>query len=606
MNSGVIRGGTNDGGEAAVLLDDGGKFTLNDGKVYGETWVVTVFNDTEFVMNGGSLETTGLNSIGVSGNGTSEETKPNYGGNAKITLNGGTITSQDLGVYAPQVNGETTIGEGMTINAVKCGVEVRAGTLNVNGATINVDEETPYEFNPNGSGSTATGVAIAVAQHTTKQEIVANVTGGTFTAPVAFAEGNPQHNADEDVAKIQLSITDGEFNATNGEPVVATEDVDAFISGGSFNKVPEGKYVASGYDVFADDERYIVDEAPVAYQGGDLFLQKGESEELDLGEIGNKYATLSLNGDPVATVEGRTVTATADGSSSIVIKYNNLAHPMSTTIGVAVYSVGTDDSDMIDEEDRDVVADFTAEQVKDLLDSGEESNNSLELYPKINPETDEIEKTGLEMLKDVLMNGDELFTSLDSVDFAEDLWDNQEGMDVINGQLEDGEEIAMVYGVDLNLCVGDQGMIGALTDLDGNEISFELETPEEYREAPEGYTREFSVLRFHGGSWDRLNATREGDVMKVSSDLFSTYVVAYKDTADRDDGENESGTGTDTDSETGTETETEGTATNTAGTPDTGTMTTTGASVVSAALVTAVVVGLLGTIVSFAYVIRRK
>lgn len=243
LDGGTISGGSDTA--VAVVVSNGAKLVMNGGAITGDTWGVSVFKDAEFEMNGGTVSATADGSIGVSGNGSTSGN--NEGTNAKITLNAGTINSGDLGVYAPQVNGLTTLGEGITINAAKCGVEVRAGTLNVNGATIAVPADAEYIFNPNGNGSTASGVAIAVAQHTTKQAISATVNSGNFTAPVAFGESNPQHNSEEDVAKVELSITGGTFNATNGDPIVSSEDVTGFVTGGAYNKDLDEKYVADGY-----------------------------------------------------------------------------------------------------------------------------------------------------------------------------------------------------------------------------------------------------------------------------------------------------------------------------------------------------------------------
>ena len=58
------------------------------------------------------------------------------------------------------------------------------------------------------------------------------------------------------IDKVELEVTGGEFNATNGQPVVASEDVTGFVSGGIFNKAPlnedlegePGKYIANGYE----------------------------------------------------------------------------------------------------------------------------------------------------------------------------------------------------------------------------------------------------------------------------------------------------------------------------------------------------------------------
>ena len=250
------------GGDTGVMLDDGASFTMDGGAITASTWGVAAFNDTEFTMNDGTLTVSASDGIGVAGNGTSNPEANNYGGNARLTLNGGTIESGDLGVYAPQVGGVTVLGDGLTINAAKCGVEVRAGTLNVNGATINVDENAEYAFNPNGSGSTASGVGIAVAQHTTTQAISANVTSGDFTAPVAFAEANPQHNSEEAIAEVSVAISGGNFVATNGDPVVASEDLSGFITGGTYSKALSDEYVAEGYLVYSDDIIYTVAATP--------------------------------------------------------------------------------------------------------------------------------------------------------------------------------------------------------------------------------------------------------------------------------------------------------------------------------------------------------
>lgn len=243
MNGGKIVGGSST--DTTVNVTDGAKMVMNDGEIDGDTWGVSVFENSELVMNGGTISAESSDGIGVAGNGSASGN--NVGTNAKLTLNAGTINSGDLGVYAPQINGKTILGEGLTINAGKCGVEIRAGELTVAGATITVNAEAPYEFNPNGSGSTASGVAIAVAQHTTQQAITATVSDGVFTAPVVFAEDNPQHNPEESVEKVTLSITGGTFNATNGDPIVSSEDVLGFVTGGTYNKDLEAKYVADGY-----------------------------------------------------------------------------------------------------------------------------------------------------------------------------------------------------------------------------------------------------------------------------------------------------------------------------------------------------------------------
>ncbi|MBR3254520.1 hypothetical protein IKF88_02205 [Candidatus Saccharibacteria bacterium] len=301
------------GGNVGVNLDDGAEFTMSGGDITASTWVVSAYNDTVFTMNGGTITTTGSNSIGVSGNGTADPAKGNYGGNARFNLNGGTITSNDLGVYAPQVGGVTTLGSNLIINATKCGVEVRAGTLNVNGATITVDENTDPIFNPNGNGSTAEGVAVAVAQHTTEQPISVTVNSGVFTAPIAFGESNPQHNDEEAVGQITLAVHGGTFNATNGDPVVASQDVEKFIDGGTFNKEVEAKYVKDDYraNSVANGAAYIVlpiSDTAVVDDTDDENTDEIEDELSSvvqdvLGALYNNFYDL-VGSDPIEIVSG--------------------------------------------------------------------------------------------------------------------------------------------------------------------------------------------------------------------------------------------------------------------------------------------------------------
>jgi len=186
---------------------------------------------------------------GISGNGSRNGTE--------ITINGGAITGGDVdngtrgcGIYHPQ-NGTLTINSG-TINGGETAVEMRAGTLNINGGLFTAIA-TPTATNPNGSGTTSSGAAIAIAQHTTKQPINVTITGGEFRGYSAFYESNPQNNGVSDISKISLSITGGEFKAVNGGSVaVYSEDaaankINGFISGGSFSSIVENEYCAVGY-----------------------------------------------------------------------------------------------------------------------------------------------------------------------------------------------------------------------------------------------------------------------------------------------------------------------------------------------------------------------
>lgn len=236
LNSGNI-----EGQKYPMMVSEGAHFTMNGGTITGATYGVNGYSTAEITINGGTITAT---EIGVLGRGTDTGTK--------ITITGGTINSSDTGVYAPQLDGVTTISGG-TINAPN-GVEVRAGSLSVTGGTINVPAGTEYSVNANGSGTTTLGSAISIVQHTTRNPITVDISNGTFTAPVAVSQADPQ---DGDPVDITVSISGGTYDAT--EDAVKSSDLTSFITGGSFNLEPNSALIAEGYGVgLGDDDRWQV------------------------------------------------------------------------------------------------------------------------------------------------------------------------------------------------------------------------------------------------------------------------------------------------------------------------------------------------------------
>ncbi len=177
-------------------------------------------------------------------------------GNAVINVNeGAKIFGVDIAIA---LNGYATLnvkgGEitGGTESEAGTGIEVRAGNLNVTGGKI-----TGYgavKFNPNGSGTTSTGCGIAVAQHTTKNNIKVEISGDAdVKGTVALAIANPQLNQE---GEISVSVKGGTFTSTSEEEaaVVVRKDpnetrVNAFISGGIFSSVLPEDYFAKDAQV---------------------------------------------------------------------------------------------------------------------------------------------------------------------------------------------------------------------------------------------------------------------------------------------------------------------------------------------------------------------
>lgn len=162
-----------------------------------------------------------------------------------FNIEGANIVARNTGIYAAgyaKWNIKDT-----TIEGVETAIEIRAGELNIESGEYSASA-TPTAVAPNGNGTTSSGAAIAVAQHTTKLPISVNISGGVFKGYSALYESNPQKNDADGIAKVKLNVTGGSFASTASDKkcAVYSEDCIGFIVGGTYNSDPTA-YVAEGY-----------------------------------------------------------------------------------------------------------------------------------------------------------------------------------------------------------------------------------------------------------------------------------------------------------------------------------------------------------------------
>ena len=176
----------------------------------------------------------GANGITMNGNIGAETSN-------KLVLDGATIKVDGHAIY--QAGGADTSFtlNNSSITGGSTGIEVRAGNLSVNNCTITGGDI--FRVSPNGNGTTTDGVGIAIAQHTTKQPINVVVNGGTISGKYALYESNPQNNDADAISQVKLSIAGGTFTGD-----VYSQDIDGFITGGTFSSKPDASYIASGYE----------------------------------------------------------------------------------------------------------------------------------------------------------------------------------------------------------------------------------------------------------------------------------------------------------------------------------------------------------------------
>ena len=522
----IIESGAIEGVDYAVFAGadwdtTGGKVTMNGGSITVDGWGIVGIGNSTVEFNDGTINAG--SGIGISGNGSASCA------GTKITVSGGTINAA-LGVYAPQIDGLTIINGGV-INGSDAGVEIRAGTLEISGGEINVPADTAYTTAANGSGSTTTGAAISVAQHTTQQEINVTISGGTFTAPVPFSETNPQGNPATAIENVTVSITGGTFNATSDDAVIS-DDFEKFITGGTYSEAPAEEQLDDGkdaYEVPADNDAHVwvVDNnSNVNLPTTPILIQKGDTLDFStyLDEIAKKYGTLGTDNRDVFTIADWLISGNATGSALINFNLHNLINPVDNTIQAAVWEVKPKATENIDESEATKLAEMAAKALKNYLENGNSSaawftDNTVQMI--LNSPT-------LYATIDVWNMGEE-----EEIDFAE-LFEylKEEYPDVVS----DIDDLAAFYDVYASVFDKEDNWVGDIYELE-TPIKFKLAIPEEYLNAPEGYERKFFAIRGHwtvtstgeSFSLEKIAANVVDGFVEIESDRFSEYIIAYQD-----------------------------------------------------------------------------
>ena len=122
------------------------------------------------------------------------------------TVDASEVTGTDEAVHTGIAicgNAAVTVNNGAVVKG-ESGIEVRAGSLTVNGGTITATAES-YSYAANGSGTTTKGAAVAVAQHNTVLATNVTLNGGTLQGVE------------------QIAVTDVNDNDLEGVTVLAME-----------------------------------------------------------------------------------------------------------------------------------------------------------------------------------------------------------------------------------------------------------------------------------------------------------------------------------------------------------------------------------------------
>ena len=306
----------------------------------GEDEAITPAN---LIVNGGTL--TGYY-YGISGNGTRH--------NTNIEINGGKIVGTNgAGIYHPQ-DGTLTINGGEIIGK-DTAVEIRSGKLNISGGSLTANADN-YTETANNDGTTVSGAALAISQHTTQKAITVTITGGTFKGARAVSETNVQNS--DSTKNVTLIISNGTFY---GE--ISSADCTDFITGGIFtnpgdnianymapgntldsngNVTPSADAVAEVNGVGYTSLQDAIDAVPA---GGTITILK--DIDLDGTGKGNTEGLLKITKDVTIignshkiTAKDGTVSVSGDNGPSMI----NVQSGANVTINDLIINGGTNDT----------------------------------------------------------------------------------------------------------------------------------------------------------------------------------------------------------------------------------------------------------------------
>ena len=205
-----------------------------------------------------------------------------------------------------------------------------------------------------------------------------------------------------------------------------------------------------------------------------------------------------------------------------------------TEISAILYDVVVtpgENDEIEDANEATVTANFMADQIKDIIRNGGFYNGKV-WFPYG------------DILPFYFANGGTLNTELRTLLIDEADWaDWEEDHPGLMAAIGENETPAAFYDAyllalaNIGITIGDDQdrmVVGEAIELD-EAVTMRLEIPEAYREAPLGYTRNFTIIAEHWGIGDeeptitRITPTRDGNYLVFLNSEFSSFAIVYED-----------------------------------------------------------------------------
>lgn len=98
-------------------------------------------------------------------------------------------------------------------------------------------------------------------------------------------------------------------------------------------------------------------------------------------------------------------------------------------------------------------------------------------------------------------------------------------------KVKEGTQVAAYFDISVLIKTNDKVELGKVPEL-ANKINLAVILPEKLQIIPEGFIREYFIIREHDGKIEKISAmiNEEGKMITFETDKFSTYALAYVDT----------------------------------------------------------------------------
>jgi len=531
----------------------GGKLTIKSGRIESEAnFTIYGYDGATITIDGGEI----CGNWGVIGSN-------NTTGDMNVYIRGGKLISS-IGattIYMPtQMDLEISDGE------VYGSIVARMGKITISGGTFyassNYDSPTGY-LNYSGSAwlPSALNLWVGSASYTSENargtQLDLTISGGKFITTETETNYGTFGNADALTNAVALyevgtaeqtaniTITGGEFDggvkSYSREDILGTAGaktvtVTTEISGGMFSEEPEHSYVVEGKDIFQTDEGYVVENKINLPTDGSMAITLFKGESFDVGfelDKRGKYAQLIADDSGLYTVDGMTITAGDNiGSAKYKVNYGGLIYnqePEEYDVEIVevpeVEVVADEELGLSDETMTEI-----AEKVKGILEGkvfvAEDGTKSW-----VSEDGTVWIDTGY--AKGAALNGEALRVEVWSEEILVGELDEEDKAQ-LNEMLEEGDTVVSLYDIELVIVSAEGYGVGGVDEL-SEPVTLTFAVPEEMREAPEGYTRKFYVVRYHynrtagGSEVERIEAEFDGENATIQNDKFSVFILTYQD-----------------------------------------------------------------------------